>query len=55
MVKEGKAVIMVSSEMPELLGICNRILVMSGGRLAGEVDASTATQEQIMTLAAKYA
>ena len=37
--KEGKGVIMVSSEMPELLGVCDRILVMSGGRLAGEVDA----------------
>ena len=36
------------------LGICDRILVMSGGRLAGEVDASTTTQEEIMTLAAKY-
>ena len=44
----------VSSEMPELLGICDRILVMSGGRLAGEVDAATATQEEIMTYAAKY-
>ena len=52
---KGKTVLMVSSEMPELLGVCDRILVMSGGRLAGEVDASTATQEQIMTLAAKYA
>ena len=50
----GKCVIMVSSEMPELLGICDRILVMSGGRLAGQVDARTATQEDIMALAAKY-
>ena len=50
----GKTVLMVSSEMPELLGVCDRILVMSGGRLAGEVDAKTATQEEIMTLAAKY-
>ena len=52
---EGKTVLMVSSEMPELLGVCDRILVMSGGRLAGEVDARTATQEEIMTLAAKFA
>ncbi|MBP5280377.1 MAG: ATP-binding cassette domain-containing protein [Erysipelotrichaceae bacterium] len=52
---DGKTVLVVSSEMPELLGICDRILVMSGGRLAGEVDAKTATQEQIMELAAKYA
>ncbi len=52
--KQDKVVIMVSSEMPELLGVCDRILVMSGGRLAGEVDAKNTTQEEIMTLAAKY-
>lgn len=51
---KGKIVMMVSSEMPELLGVCDRILVMSGGRLAGEVDARNTTQEEIMTLAAKY-
>ena len=51
---KGKIVMMVSSEMPELLGVCDRILVMSGGRLAGEVDAKNTTQEEIMTLAAKY-
>ncbi len=51
---KGKTILMVSSEMPELLGVCDRILVMSGGRLAGEVDAKTTTQEEIMTLAAKY-
>lgn len=50
----GKVVIVVSSEMPELLGICDRILVMSGGRLAGEVNAKETTQEEIMTYAAKY-
>ena len=50
----GKTVIMVSSEMPELLGICDRIVVMSGGRVAGEVDARNTSQEEIMTLAAKY-
>ena len=53
--KQGKSVIMVSSEMPELLGVCTRILVMSGGKLAGEVDADHTSQEEIMTLAAKYA
>ena len=52
--KEGKGVIMVSSEMPELLGVCDRILVMSRGRLAGEVDAKATSQEEILTLAAKY-
>ena len=51
--REGKGVIMVSSEMPELLGICDRILVMSGGLLAGEVDARNTSQEEILTLAAK--
>ena len=51
---KGKTVLMVSSEMPELLGVCDRIIVMSGGRVAGEVDASNTTQEEIMTLAAKY-
>ena len=51
---DNKAVIMVSSEMPELLGVCDRIMVMSGGRVAGTVDAKTATQEEILTLAAKY-
>ncbi len=51
---EGKSIIMVSSEMPELLGVCNRILVMSNGKLAGEVDVENTTQEEIMTLAAKY-
>ena len=51
---QGKTVLMVSSEMPELLGVCDRIVVMSGGRVAGEVDAGNTTQEEIMTLAAKY-
>ena len=54
LVKEGKSIIMISSEMPELLGICDRILVMSGGVLAGEVDARNTSQEEILTLAAKY-
>ncbi|WP_294475820.1 ATP-binding cassette domain-containing protein [uncultured Intestinimonas sp.] len=51
---QGKGIIMVSSEMPELLGVCDRILVMSGGQLAGEVDAKNTSQEEILTLAAKY-
>ena len=51
---KGKTVLMVSSEMPELLGVCDRIVVMSGGRVAGEVDARNTSQEEIMTLAAKY-
>ena len=50
----GLSIIFISSEMPELLGVCDRILVMSGGKLAGEVDAKNTTQEEIMSLAAKY-
>ena len=52
--QEGKAVLMVSSEMPELMGVCDRILVMSGGKIAGFVDAAKTSQEEIMELAAKY-
>ena len=54
LVATGKGIIVVSSEMAELLGICDRILVMSGGRVAGEVNAKTTTQSEIMTLASKY-
>ena len=50
---KGKSIIMVSGELPELLGVCDRICVMSGGKLVGEVDAANTTQEEIMTLAAK--
>ena len=53
--EKGKAVIMVSGELPELLGVCDRICVMSGGLMVGEVDARSTTQEEIMTLAAKNA
>ncbi len=51
---KGKGVIMVSSEMPELLGVTDRILVMSNGRLAGIVDTKTVTQETILKLSAMY-
>ena len=49
----GKSILMVSSELPELMGVCHRIYVMSGGEITGEVDAASTTQEEIMTLAAK--
>ncbi|MFB0920259.1 MAG: ATP-binding cassette domain-containing protein [Oscillospiraceae bacterium] len=52
--KQGKAVVVVSSEMPELLGICDRIAVMSNGHMAGILDVKDATQEKIMELAVKY-
>ncbi len=53
--EDGKGIIMVSSEMPELIGICDRILVMSGGRVAGELKRDEFTQERIMSLAARFA
>lgn len=52
--KRGKAVIMISSEMPELLGVTDRILVMSAGRVAGIVETANTTQEEILQLSAKY-
>jgi methyl-galactoside transport system ATP-binding protein len=51
---EGKGIIMISSEMPELLGVTDRILVMSNGRAAGIVETKTTSQEEIMRLAALY-
>ncbi len=48
MVGEGKSVVMISSELPELLGMCDRIYVMNEGRLLAEVNAAEATQERIM-------
>ena len=50
---KGKSILIISSELPELLGTCHRIYVMSGGEITGEVNAATATQEELMTLAAK--
>lgn len=49
MVEDGKSVIMISSEMPELIGMCDRIYVMNEGELRGELDAKEATQEKIMS------
>lgn len=51
---EGKTIIMVSSEMPELLGITDRIMVMSNGKVAGIVETKETNQEEIMSLSAKY-
>jgi methyl-galactoside transport system ATP-binding protein/inositol transport system ATP-binding protein len=51
MAGEGKAIIMVSSEMPEILGMCDRILVMHEGRQTGIIDRCDATQERIMEFA----
>jgi methyl-galactoside transport system ATP-binding protein len=52
--KRGKSIIMISSEMPELLGMSDRIMVMCDGRVTGILDGKTATQEEIMRLAAKF-
>ena len=51
---KGKGVIVISSEMPELLGISDRILVMSNGKVAGIVNTAQTNQEEILALAAKY-
>ena len=50
MAKEGKTIIMISSEMPELLGMCDRIMVMHEGHKMGELKAAEATQAKIMAL-----
>lgn len=54
MAKQGKTIIVVSSEMPEILGITNRIGVMSNGRLSGIVNTSETNQEELLRLSAKY-
>ena len=48
---EGVGVIVISSEMPELIGLCDRVLVIREGRLTGEVEAEAMTEENIMRLA----
>ncbi|NVK73660.1 MAG: sugar ABC transporter ATP-binding protein [Oceanospirillaceae bacterium] len=50
---DGKGVVMISSEMPELLGMCDRIYVMNEGRLVGELDKANASQEKIMSMIVK--
>jgi ABC-type sugar transport system ATPase subunit len=52
LVAAGKSIVMISSELPEVLGMADRILVMHGGRITGEItDVDRATQEQILRLA----
>jgi len=51
LVAKGKSIIMISSELPEILGMCDRILVMRSGHIAGELNQANASQESIM----KYA
>ena len=54
LVKQGKSIIMISSEMPELIGMSNRIIVMCNGHITGEVEGEDATQEKIMSFATKF-
>ncbi len=49
--EEGKGIIIISSDLPELLGICHRIVVIKKGRVAGEISSSEATEEKIMAMA----
>jgi len=52
--QEGVGVLFVSSEMPEIMGISDRILVMCDGRITGELDTKTATQEEVLELATRF-
>ena len=45
---QGKAVLVISSELPELLGLCDRVYALSEGRITGELDRAEATQERLM-------
>lgn len=55
LVQQGKAVIIISSEIPELMGVCDRIVVMAEGHFAGELSRDQFNQESIMTLASDIA
>ena len=52
--KKGKGNIIISSEMPEMIGITDRILVMSNGLVSGIVDTKTTTQSEILRLASLH-
>jgi ABC-type sugar transport system ATPase subunit len=54
MARQGVAVIMVSSELPEVLGLSDRVLVMCGGRVTGEFSRDESTQERIMAAATRF-
>ena len=54
MAKQGKSIIMISSEMSELIGMSDRIMVMCDGRVTGIIDGKEANQENIMTLATQF-
>jgi len=52
--KQGRTIIVVSSEMPELIGICDRIMVMCEGRITGVVEGADMNQEKIMELSTAF-
>jgi putative multiple sugar transport system ATP-binding protein len=54
LVEQGMSIIMISSELPEILGMSDRVYVVSGGKIAGELAITDATQEKIMQLATNY-
>ena len=51
LVDQGMSILMISSELPEILGMSDRIYIVSSGKIAGEMTASEASQEKIMELA----
>ena len=51
LVKQGMSIIMISSELPEILGMSDRVYIVSSGRISGELPIGEATQEKIMHLA----
>jgi len=54
LVQQGMSILMISSELPEILGMSDRVYVVSAGRIKGEMPIEEATQEKIMTLATDY-
>ena len=54
LIKEGKSIIMISSEMPELLGMADRVMVMCEGRVTGFLDREEADSVSVMRLATKF-
>jgi putative multiple sugar transport system ATP-binding protein len=54
LVQQGMSIIMISSELPEILGMSDRVYILAGGRIAGELPIAEASQEKIMQLATNY-
>ena len=53
LVEEGMSIIMISSELLEVLGMSDRIYVMSGGKITGEISAEEATEQNVMAMATR--